>query len=109
MRSDEYRRIAQLRLLARAQLAQPAYDELRLDRTAPEQRRTDVEDERPIRREPDAAAEVGSRAGRHAREPVVVALRAGDDNAICRNAMQSNRLVPLCVVPHQHALRQVAD
>jgi hypothetical protein len=54
-------------------------------------------------------AELFARAHRTTIEPLVVALRAGHDDAVGGHTVQIDRLIALRVVPHDHALRHVAD
>ena len=79
-----------------------------LRRAAPEQRRADIEQERPRAGETHAAAERFAVARRRPIEPLIEALRAGDDHAIGGHAMEPLRLVALRGVPDDHLVRHDA-
>ena len=99
MRTDKNARLAQPRVGAAANLLNPSLDEKRLVRRVLEQRRADIQDERPRRVEPDVLAELFPRAGRTAAEPLVVTLCAGDGDPLGGNGMQLDRLALLGLVP----------
>ena len=42
-------------------------------------------------------------------EPLIETLRAGHDDSIGRNVVQRDSLFPLCVVPHEHTVRNCAQ
>src|SRR5262245_61286105 len=77
----------------------PSPHERRFRGTVPEQRRTDIQQERPRASESDALAELVAAARRRPIEPLIEALRAGDDHAIDRHTVEPLRLVALRVVP----------
>ena len=91
--------------------APPIAHERCLRRAAPEQRRADIEDERTVGRgKPDAAAEVVAVARRRPIEPLIEALRAGDDHAIgarCRGTAAASSRCDL--VPDDHRVRHDAN
>ena len=109
MRPDQDRRRGERLESARPQRANPALHEARFAGAAPEEGRTDIQEERPCVGKPDLAAEHRAVDRRLPVEPVIEALRAGDDHAFGRHAVQHDGFVTLRVVPHEDAIRQVAD
>ena len=109
VRPDEKAGLAQHGIRAAAHVLDPAFDEPRLVRRVLEERRADVEDERPRSVEPDLLAELLARARRRAAEPLVVALRAGDDDPIGRHPVELDRFLLLRVVPDGDEIRDGAQ
>ena len=109
MRTNQDRRRSHLGVVAAAKTPDPAAHELRFDRAAPEQRGAHIQQDRAVGWQADERAELLTRSDRLAAEPLVVALRAGHDDAIGRHAVEANRFGLLSFVPHQHALRDIAD
>src|SRR5688572_14642550 len=84
-----------------AQRAHPALGEKRLAGAALKQSRADVEQERTSGGQSNLATEGVVAQRRPPVEPLIEALRAGDDDSIGWDAVQGDRLVPLRVVPHE--------
>src|SRR5580765_6681566 len=102
MRYDQNSDLAELSVGARAQAAEPTGHEVCFARPALHQCSADVEDVRLLRIEADPGAELPARA-RLPVKPVVKALRAGDDDAVGRDAVDLARLAALEVVPDERA------
>src|SRR5687767_6264233 len=99
MRPDEDAGLAHQRIAAAAHRGNPLLDELRLADRLAEQRRGDIQDDRPGRVETDLLAELLTGSRWATIEPLVVALCAGDGDAGGRDAVQLHRLLLLRVVP----------
>src|SRR5687768_6876203 len=85
MRADEDCRFAKPAIISAADVFGPLANDLRFDGAAAKQGGADIEDERPIRGQAHTAAELFAGTGRLAIEPLVVAMRASDDDAIGGN------------------------
>src|SRR5688572_31049913 len=102
MRPDEQARFTQCGIRAAPHLLDPALDKARLVRGVLEERRTDIQDERPRGIEPDLLAELLARTRGLPAEPLVVALRARDDDPIGRHLVELDGFLLLRVVPDGH-------
>jgi hypothetical protein len=109
MRTDQDADVLQSRIAAAAHRLNPLLDERGLEDRSAEQRRDDVEDEWAIGPEPHSLAERLIADSRQAVEPLVVALRAGHDDASGGNAVELHGFGALHVVPENHAIRDRAQ
>ena len=73
------------------------------------ERRAGIQQKRSVGGKLQHFAELLPRASRHAVEPLVVALRADDDQPFRWYAVQFHRFAYLGLVPHQHPVRHLTD
>ncbi len=99
MRPNENRHVAQASVVRLPDARDPAQHEGCFRRAPPEQRRTDVEQERPRAGETDAAAERIAIACRRPVKPLIEALCTGHHHAVGGNAVEPFGLVTLRCVP----------
>ena len=97
MRPYEHGGRPQHRVVAGANLLDPVTDEARFGWDDRVEGRARIEQKRPVGGKSQHGAELLPRPRRHAAEPLVVALRAGDDEALRGDSMEFGGFaVPVC-------------